>query len=82
MESINKFMKNKSSLNWLRLHRYWAGNPLVAALLFSFVIFPLAIIFRIAGIDPLNKAIDPNAKTYWVLRNRENSVRNDIWRQD
>ena len=75
-------MKNRSSFNWIRWHRYWAGNPVVAFLLFFLVIFPVAVGFRLLRMDPLKKALDRNAKSYWIRRERTVSTYEDIWRQD
>ena len=75
-------MKNRSSLNWIRWHRYWAGNPVIAVLLFFLVIFPVAIGFRLLRIDLLKKASDRSANSYWIRRDRTVSQYEDIWRQD
>ena len=75
-------MKNRSSLNWIRWHRYWAGNPVIAALLFFLVIFPLGSVFKLLRIDPLNKTLDQSVNSYWIRRGRTDSKHEDIWRQD
>jgi len=62
----------------LRLpNRMWTGagvllgkivDPIVMALLFLFVIVPLAVVLRRMRKDLLNLSFDANAKTYWIPR--------------
>ena len=75
-------MKNPSSLNWIRQHRYWAGNPVIAVFIFLLLILPVGIALKIMGKDPLKKSFDPSTKSYWVKRERIISRNEDIWRQD
>ena len=55
---------------WMRfgllLHRI--VNPLIMALLFFFVVTPIALIMRISGKRPLLLETDPNATSYWIPR--------------
>jgi hypothetical protein len=43
-------------------------NPVVLALLFFFVVTPMAILMRIAGKRPLRLAPDRSATSYWIER--------------
>ena len=43
-------------------------NPFVLALLFFFVVTPIALLMRIAGKRPLRLASDQAAASYWVYR--------------
>ena len=51
----------------LALHKI--VNPLVMGLLFFFTVTPIALIMRIVGKDPLHRAFDKDATTYWIERN-------------
>ncbi len=63
---------------WLRLpNRLWmrfallisrVTNPIVTALLFFLVFTPFAVVLRMLGKDPLRRAFDPQASTYWIAR--------------
>tara|TARA_Y100001960_G_scaffold297651_1_gene344228 strand:+ start:115 stop:342 length:228 start_codon:yes stop_codon:yes gene_type:complete len=75
-------MKNRSSLNWIRWHRYWAGNPMVAAFIFLLLIVPLAIALKVLRIDPLKRSFEPKVKSYWIRRDSNKTLDDDIWRQD
>ena len=44
-------------------------NPIVLALLFFFVVTPMALVMRIAGKRPLRLAPDRAASSYWIYRN-------------
>ena len=60
------------SLNrvWMRFGRLLGRitNPVLTALLFLLVFTPAAIILRLLGKDPLRRALDPRADTYWEPR--------------
>ena len=43
-------------------------NPLVMGLLFYLTVTPIALIMRVTGKDPLNRKFDPQAKSYWIVR--------------
>jgi hypothetical protein len=43
-------------------------NPAVLALLFFFVVTPMALVVRSAGKQPLRLAPDPAAASYWITR--------------
>ncbi len=51
----------------LLLHR--VVNPITTTLLFFLVFVPAGIIFRLLGKDPLRLRLDPDAETYWIIRN-------------
>ncbi len=55
---------------WMRfgllLHKI--VNPLIMALLFFLVVTPIALLMRICGKRPLHLETEPNAPTYWILR--------------
>ncbi len=43
-------------------------SPLVMGFLFYLTITPIALIMRAIGKDPLHRQFDPQAKSYWVVR--------------
>ena len=43
-------------------------NPIVTALLFFIAFTPAGILSRLLGKDPLRLKPEPEAKTYWILR--------------
>jgi hypothetical protein len=49
-------------------------SNVILALLFYAVFTPLALFFKIIGRDALNRKIDPNAASYWVVRDEEMPV--------
>lgn len=55
---------------WMRfaelLHR--VVNPVVLAVLYFLVVTPFALIMRMFRRDPLHRAFDPDAKSYWIDR--------------
>lgn len=42
--------------------------PIVMALVFFVAVTPVALLMRLFGKDPLNKKPDPNAESYWISR--------------
>ena len=50
----------------LLLHRI--VNPVVMGLLFYATVTPIALVMRLVGKDPLHRAFDPQARTYWIER--------------
>lgn len=59
------------------LNRLWARfgallhrivSPVALAILFFIVVTPIALLMRILGKDPLRMRLDPNAKSYWIVR--------------
>jgi hypothetical protein len=61
-----------SALNrlWLKIGTVLSKlvNPVVLALLFFFVVTPMAFVVRLAGKQPLRLAPDPGAASYWITR--------------
>jgi hypothetical protein len=55
---------------WLRLGVVISKivNPIVMAILFYFVVSPMALVMRMAGRRPLRLATDPAAPSYWIPR--------------
>jgi len=53
-------------------------NPLIMGVLFFGVFTPIALVFRLRGADPLNRAFDKSAGSYWNSRAGES---NDMRRQ-
>lgn len=47
--------------------------PIVMALIFFVAVTPVALIMRLFGKDPLQKKPDPNADSYWIARDDENT---------
>lgn len=48
------------------LHRI--VSPVALGILFFIVVTPIALLMRILGKDPLRMRLDPNAKSYWIVR--------------
>ena len=44
----------------------WALSHVVLALFFYGVLTPVGLLFRLLGRDPLDRAFDPERKSYWV----------------
>jgi hypothetical protein len=61
-----------SALNrlWLKIGTVLSKlvNPVVLALLFFFVVTPMAFVVRFTGKQPLRLASDPAAASYWIAR--------------
>ncbi|MEK9754766.1 MAG: SxtJ family membrane protein [Rhodospirillaceae bacterium] len=43
-------------------------TPLIMGMLFFVTVTPIALFFRLAGKDPLNRRFDPGKTSYWTLR--------------
>jgi len=56
-------------------------NPIVLALLFFFVVTPMALVMRIAGKRPLRLAPDRAASSYWIYRERPEGGASSMRRQ-
>jgi hypothetical protein len=44
----------------------WTVSHLLLGFIFYFVLTPLGLLLRALGHDPMNRAFDRNAKTYWT----------------
>jgi large-conductance mechanosensitive channel len=68
---------------WLRLGALIAKvvNPIVLALLFFFVVTPMALVVRMAGKRPLRLTPDRTASSYWIYRNVPQSEASSMRRQ-
>lgn len=63
---------------WLHpLNRAWTKlgvlmgrivTPIVTGLLFFLIVTPVALLLRLLGKDPLRRAADPDAASYWIER--------------
>ena len=55
---------------WMRfgllLHKI--TNPIIMGLVFFVTVTPTALVMKMMGLDPLNRKIDRNAKSYWINR--------------
>ena len=58
------------NLLWFKfgLLLYKVVNPIVMGLLYYLTVVPTGLVMRACGKDPLNRAFDPKAKTYWIER--------------
>jgi hypothetical protein len=63
----------------LALHR--ATSPIMMAVLFYGLLFPIALVFRLRGSDPLDLAFDRRARSYWRARSPSESGAGDMRRQ-
>ena len=55
---------------------------MVAAFIFLLLIVPLAIALKVLRIDPLKRSFEPKVKSYWIRRDSNKTLDDDIWRQD
>jgi hypothetical protein len=46
----------------------------LVALAFYFLITPIGLIMRLIGRDPMNRAFDRSANTYWIARDPRTSA--------
>jgi hypothetical protein len=46
----------------------WVVTHVVMAAIFYLVVTPVGVIMRLTGRDPMERAFDRSAKTYWKLR--------------
>ena len=46
----------------------WVNTRLVLGLIFFGLVTPMALVFRLTGRDPMERALDPHATTYRVPR--------------
>jgi len=44
-------------------------NPVIMGAIFAIGIIPTGIMLRLTGKDPMRRKFDPQAETYWILRN-------------
>jgi large-conductance mechanosensitive channel len=74
-----------SALNrlWLKVGAAIAKviNPIILALLFFFVVTPMALVMRTAGKRPLRLAPDRAAASYWIYRNSPEGGASSMRRQ-
>jgi len=56
---------------WLKLGLllHTVASPVIMAVIFYAVFTPTAVIMRLVGKDPLRLRRDPEARSYWILRN-------------
>ena len=58
----------------------WTVSHLLLAFVYFVVLTPIGLAMRLAGRDPLQRQIDPEAKSYWVERKRKTDS-NQYFRQ-
>jgi hypothetical protein len=46
----------------------WVVSHVIIALVFYLLVTPIGLIMRLLGSDPMNRAFDRSATTYWVPR--------------
>lgn len=44
----------------------WVISHLVMAIIYYGILTPLGLFFRLMGRDPLQRRLDPDAKSYWI----------------
>jgi hypothetical protein len=47
----------------------WVVSHTILAILYYVVLTPVGLLMRLAGRDPMDRAIDPKASTFWVRHN-------------
>ncbi len=58
----------------------WTVSHLVMAAIFYGLITPMGLVMRLCGRDPMRRAFDRSAKTYWIAR-PTNQATNRYFRQ-
>jgi hypothetical protein len=58
----------------------WVVSHVLLGVIFFGVVTPLALIMKLVGRDPMQRAFDPSAKTYWIER-PQNQTTNRYFRQ-
>ena len=56
-------------------------SPLILGILFYGMITPMAWILRLLGKDPMRRALDKNAPSYWILRDPPGPARHSMQNQ-
>ena len=51
----------------LLLHK--VVNPITTAIMYFLVFVPAGLVFRVLGKDPLRLKLEPDAESYWIVRN-------------
>jgi Saxitoxin biosynthesis operon protein SxtJ len=51
----------------------WVVTHVVMGLIFYLVVTPIGVIMRLTGRDPMERAFDRSAKTYWKLRRTDSN---------
>jgi hypothetical protein len=51
----------------------WVVTHVIMALIFYLVVTPIGVIMRLTGRDPMERAFDRGAKTYWKPRRSDPS---------
>ena len=51
-----------------------AVSFVVMALFYYFLLTPVGLVFRLTGRDILHRKFDPNAETYWRVRQRQRNL--------
>jgi hypothetical protein len=44
-------------------------NPVIMGAIFAIGVIPTGIVLRLMGKDPMRRKFDPQAETYWIIRN-------------
>jgi hypothetical protein len=76
---------------WLRpINKLWMQfglllfkitNPIIMLLIYTITILPIGLIMRAMGKDPLRRKKDPNAESYWIVREHPGPAPDSIKRQ-
>ena len=56
-------------------------SPVILGILFFAVFTPMAWMFRILGKDPMRRALDNNAASYWIIRDPPGPSRQSMQNQ-
>jgi hypothetical protein len=49
----------------------WGVSHLILAVVYYLLLFPIGLVLRLRGYDPMQRRFDQNAKSYWTHRERE-----------
>lgn len=55
---------------WMKLGNWMHGivSPIALGVVFFLAIFPIGLLMRLLGKDPLRLCFDPDAESYWIKR--------------
>ena len=56
-------------------------SPIVLGAIYALIIVPVGVFFRLRGRDPLQRRLEPDAKTYWVDRTPPGPTHDNFPRQ-
>jgi hypothetical protein len=59
----------------------WVMTRIILSLFFYLIITPFSLILKLSGKDLLDEKIEPEKKSYWVLREKKTITKEELERQ-